>query len=326
MVVIYDGLGEASSAKRRFRSTASARKESKEAHQRLPGWSFHGGVSLSIRRGTRACPIYRSLTPRVVGCHSDGTSPAERWQTNHARARPYLLINHTSETWHPRPLPPRFGSAVQVSVNVPSRVAAAGRSNSSGVMSLGLSKGRMHLDRIVGLEADLDLKHVAGVNDPKPVRGVLVESVRTAARAAGRRSCPRGGTTTASMSAPDRKRSSGRGTRRGLCRTSSRGRDAADARVAQIVVKTARAGVGPVHDRVDLRQARRLGGELLDRVEPPLKARAGCSRPGRSCRAWRRGRRRSPCSGARSIACEYSEIMPRPARTPAHAGRRQPDA
>ena len=53
----------------------------------------------------------------------------------------YFLINHTSDTWQPRPLPPRFGSAVQVSVSVPSRVASAGRSNSSGFMSLGLSKG-----------------------------------------------------------------------------------------------------------------------------------------------------------------------------------------
>jgi hypothetical protein len=35
-------------------------------------------------------------------------------------ASPYFLINHTSDTWQPRPLPPRFGSAVQVSVNVPS--------------------------------------------------------------------------------------------------------------------------------------------------------------------------------------------------------------
>ena len=54
---------------------------------------------------------------------------------------PYFLINHTSDTWHPRPLPPRFASAVQVSVNVPSRVNLAGMSNSSGFMSLGLSNG-----------------------------------------------------------------------------------------------------------------------------------------------------------------------------------------
>ena len=43
------------------------------------------------------------------------------------------------------------------------------------------------------------------------------------------------------------------------------------------------------------------------RLEAVSSTRAGCSGPGRSCRDWRRGRRRSPCNAARSIASGYSE-------------------
>ena len=66
-----------------------------------------------------------------------GRRSTGRAMLSEKRHDPYFLISHTSDTWQPRPLPPRFGSAVQVSVSVPSRVALAGRSNSSGVMSLG---------------------------------------------------------------------------------------------------------------------------------------------------------------------------------------------
>ncbi len=56
------------------------------------------------------------------------------------RKATYFFISHTSLTWHPRPLPPRPGSAYQLKSNWPVRVHARGMSNSSGVMARGLTR------------------------------------------------------------------------------------------------------------------------------------------------------------------------------------------
>src|SRR5438552_8224258 len=44
----------------------------------------------------------------------------------------HFLISQTSETWHPRPLPPCPGSRVHARFNSPLRVASRGISNSTG--------------------------------------------------------------------------------------------------------------------------------------------------------------------------------------------------
>ena len=77
--------------------------------------------------------------------------------------------------------------------------ACAGRSNSSGFMSSELEQRRMHLDRVVRLQADLHLEHVAGVDDAQPVRSRRGRVPRNATRAADRRSCRRAGTTSVAM-------------------------------------------------------------------------------------------------------------------------------
>ena len=86
------------------------------------------------------------------------------------------LINQTSATWQPRPLPPRPFSAYQVRSSAPVRVASRGMSNSSGFMSRGLSRVGMDLDRLVGHQPHLHLEHVAGVDDAQLVAGGRVEA------------------------------------------------------------------------------------------------------------------------------------------------------
>ena len=80
---------------------------------------------------------------------------------------------------------------------MPLRVACGGQVELERRHVPGLEQGRMDFDRIVGLQADLDLEHVAGVDDAKPVRRRRGRARRNAARAAGRRSCRRGGTRSA---------------------------------------------------------------------------------------------------------------------------------
>ncbi len=73
---------------------------------------------------TRQSPRRRINAQRVLGSHSGAGR----------------LTSHTSDTWHPRPFPPRPFSVCHVKSSDPDLVASAGRSNSSGIISRGLSK------------------------------------------------------------------------------------------------------------------------------------------------------------------------------------------
>ena len=125
----------------------------------------------------------------------------------------------------------------------------------------------MYLDRVVGLQADFHLEHVAGVNNAQPIRCVAVESIVTHGErlAEDRAGMP------APRTSPTRIliKCGHRAVKRGGVFVISRAQDQVRPAqgIAQIVVKTTRAGIGPVHDRIDLRQSRRFPVELLDRLK-----------------------------------------------------------
>ena len=183
----------------------------------------------------------------------------------------------------------------------------------------------MNFDRVVRLEPDLDLEHVAGVNDTQAVRRPTIKSfvmkrqrlTEDRAGVAAPRPSP--------VSGLDRTRSSVHGMRQDPCRTKCPPQDAAAAERHRGHHKTR-----PDQDWSSSRSRR-------SRPDAPARCREriAANRPSNQSRllsTWSivssvaPGRRRSPCTDVRSIACECSETMPPPARKRWLAGRPRPAA
>ena len=103
-------------------------------------------------------------TPRKPGCNF--------WPFSYSRAG--CLISQTSETWQPRPLPPRPFSACQVRSSVAARVAL-GQVEFQRLHVARFQQVRVDLERFAGDQPHLRLEHVAGVDDAQLVRGGRIE-------------------------------------------------------------------------------------------------------------------------------------------------------